>query len=110
VCGLGHARPFVPTYLSRMIQPPPSVGATIVKSIAANPMAMASSARPTTITIPTAVRQALERYKKPGQTYGEILLELMEEFPPKEFLEEMDRRFRSEKRFPIDQLLRDAGL
>lgn len=71
---------------------------------------MAASVRPTTITIPTAVRQALERYKKPGQTYGDILLELMEEFPPKEFLEEMERRFRAEKRFPMDQVLRDAGL
>ena len=71
---------------------------------------MAASDRPTTITIPTAVRLALERYKKPGQTYGEILLEFMEEFPPEEFLAEMDRRFRSEKRYPIERILRDAGL
>jgi len=71
---------------------------------------MAASARPTTITVPMAVRQALERYKKPGQTYGDILLEFMEEFPPAEFLREMDRRFQDEKRYPMDQVLRDAGL
>ncbi|MGP8075714.1 MAG: hypothetical protein ACLP8Y_03120 [Thermoplasmata archaeon] len=71
---------------------------------------MAASGRPTTITVPTAVREALERYKKPGQTYGEVLLEFMEEFPPAEFLAEMDRRFTREKRYPMDKVLRDAGL
>jgi hypothetical protein len=71
---------------------------------------MATSGRPTTITVPTAVREALERYKKPGQTYGEILLEFMEEFPPEEFLAEMDRRYRTEKRYPMERILRDAGL
>lgn len=71
---------------------------------------MSASARPTTITVPTAVRQALERYKKAGQTYGDVLLEFMEEFPPEEFLKEMDRRFREERRYPMAQVLRDAGL
>jgi len=71
---------------------------------------MAAGGRPTTITVPTAVRVALERYKKPGQTYGEILLEFMEEFPPEDFLAEMDRRFRTEKRYSIERVLRDAGL
>jgi hypothetical protein len=71
---------------------------------------LAANTRPTTITIPTAVRQALERYKKPGQTYGDILVELMEEFPPKEFLEEMDRHVRSERRYPMETVLRDGGL
>ena len=71
---------------------------------------MAASGRPTTITVPTAVREALQRYKKPGQSYGDILLEFMEEFPPKEFLKEMDRRFRTERRYPMESVLRDAGL
>ncbi len=71
---------------------------------------MAASTRPTTITIPSEVRRALERYKGPGQTYGDVLLEFMEEFPPSEFLDEMERRFRTEKRYPIAQVLRDAGL
>ncbi len=71
---------------------------------------MAANARPTTITVPTAVRMALERYKRPGQSYADVILEFMEEFPPKDFLEEMDRRFHTEKRYPIDQVLREAGL
>lgn len=74
------------------------------------PSPMATGVRPTTITIPSAVREALERYKKPGQTYGDILLEFMEEFPSNEFLVEMDRRLRREKRVPMDQVLREAGL
>ena len=71
---------------------------------------MAGAARATTITIPRAVREALERYKGPGQTYGDVLVEFMEEYPPQEFLEEMDRRFREERRYSMDQVLREAGL
>jgi hypothetical protein len=71
---------------------------------------MATDTQPTTITVPRAVRESLERYKKPGQTYGDILVEFMEEFPPEEFLAEMDRRFREERRYPMRDVLRDAGL
>lgn len=71
---------------------------------------MAGGAEATTITIPRAVRHSLERYKKPGQTYGDILVEFMEEFPPAEFLEEMDRRLRGERRYSMAEILREAGL
>ena len=71
---------------------------------------MADATKATTITIPRAIREALERYKGPGQTYGDVLVELMEEYPPEEFLEEMDRRLRLERRYSMDQVLREAGL
>jgi hypothetical protein len=83
---------------------------TIVTSIGLTLSTMAASARPTPIAVPTAVRRALEQYKRPGLSSGDVLLEFMEEFPPEEFLREVERRLRAEKRVPLDQVHRDAGL
>ena len=71
---------------------------------------MGSAIRPTTITVPTSVRRALERYKNRGQSYADVILEFMEEFPPEDFLAEMERRLRDERRYPMSKVLRDAGL
>lgn len=65
---------------------------------------MAADSSPTTITIPVFVRRALEKYKTHGKTYGDVILELIEEYPTKEFLREMDRRFREEPRVSLNEL------
>ena len=59
---------------------------------------MAADTSPTTITIPVFVRRALAKYKTPGKTYGDVILELIEEYPTEAFLQEMDRRYREEPR------------
>ncbi len=65
---------------------------------------MATDTTPTTITIPVFVRRALAKYKTPGKTYGDVILELIEEYPTEAFLQEMDRRFREEPRVSLSEL------
>ena len=43
--------------------------------------------RPTTITIPTSVAKRLKSYKSGGRSYAEVLEDLMDAVPPREFLE-----------------------
>ena len=65
---------------------------------------MAADTSPTTITIPVFVRRALAKYKTPGKTYGDVILELIEEYPTEAFLQEMDRRYREEPRVSLSEL------
>lgn len=65
---------------------------------------MAADTSPTTITIPVFVRRALAKYKTPGKTYGDVILELIEEYPTEAFRQEMDRRYRKEPRVSLSQL------
>ena len=65
---------------------------------------MATDTSPTTITIPVFVRRALAKYKTPGKTYGDVILELIEEYPTEAFLREMDRRYREEPRVSLSEL------
>ncbi len=65
---------------------------------------MAADTSPTTITIPVYVRRALAKYKTPGKTYGDVILELIEEYPTEAFLQEMDRRYREEPRLSLSEL------
>ncbi len=65
---------------------------------------MASHPAATTITVPVFVRQALAKYKTRGKSYGDVILEFIEEFPTEEFLAEMDRRFRVEARISLADL------
>jgi predicted CopG family antitoxin len=58
----------------------------------------------TTITVPVYVREALSKYKTPGKSYGDVILEFIEEYPTQEFLDEMDRRFREEPRISLSEL------
>jgi hypothetical protein len=58
----------------------------------------------TTITVPVFVRQALSKYKTQGKSCGDVILEFIEEYPTKEFLDEMDRRFREEPRISLSEL------
>lgn len=43
--------------------------------------------RPTTITVPASVARRLRGYKTGGKTYADVLEELMDVVPPREFLE-----------------------
>ena len=54
----------------------------------------------TTIRVPHSVRAALDRYRKPGQTYAEVLADL---------LEELDRQYRQGRREQLRQLIRDSS-
>jgi predicted CopG family antitoxin len=58
----------------------------------------------TTITVPVFVREALSKYKTRGKSYGDVILEFIEEYPTQEFLDEMDRRFREEPRISLSEL------
>lgn len=49
---------------------------------------------PTTITVPTSVARRLRLYKTGGRTYAEVLDELMDAVPPKEFLDWAERELR----------------
>ena len=64
---------------------------------------------PTTITVPTFVRKALDGYKQPGQTYADVLLEFMEEYPSERFLAEMERRAREEHTISLAELRQLQG-
>jgi len=65
---------------------------------------MAADTSATTITVPVFVRRALSRYKTRGKSYGDVILEFIEEYPTQEFLDEMDRRFRDEPRVSLSEL------
>lgn len=41
---------------------------------------------PTTITVPTSVARRLRTYKTGGKTYADVLEDLMDAIPPREFL------------------------
>lgn len=67
-------------------------------------MLVAAGTSVTTITVPLFVRQALAKYKTRGKSYGDVILEFIEEYPTQEFLDEMDRRFREEPRVSLSEL------
>jgi predicted CopG family antitoxin len=71
---------------------------------------MTADATPTTITVPTYVRRMLDRYRRGGRTYADVILEFIEEWPTQEFLAEMERRLREEPTIPIEAVLKKAGL
>jgi hypothetical protein len=62
---------------------------------------MGADGQSTTIRVPASVRAALDRYRKPGQTYAALLEELVQE---------LERVRRQERRERLRQLLREAGI
>jgi hypothetical protein len=65
---------------------------------------MATTDRPTTITIRSSTRHLLESMKSPGETYDELIQELAEEYYPPRVIAELKRRladFRSGRAKPI---------
>ena len=66
--------------------------------------------RPTTITVSERTRRLLESVKGDGESFDEMIQELLEEtFFDTEFYEEIQRRWRVEKRIPGKQVLKRAG-
>ena len=53
---------------------------------------MTTTDPPTTITIRTSMRQMLERMKRPGESYDELIHEVVEEYHPPEVVAELKRR------------------
>ncbi|MGP8078402.1 MAG: hypothetical protein ACLQD8_07530 [Thermoplasmata archaeon] len=55
---------------------------------------MSGSDTLTSIQVHESTRRVLQLYKKPGQTYENVIEEFVEQFPPESFLQEMERRLR----------------
>ena len=71
----------------------------------------ASLSRPTTITVSERTRRLLESVKGEGETFDEMIQDLLEEaFFDDEFFREIERRWRTEKRVPGRQVMKRAGL
>lgn len=65
--------------------------------------------RPTTITVTERTRRLLEAVKGEGETFDEMLQELLEEtFFDDAFYAEIERRWKSEKRIPGESVLQRA--
>jgi len=67
--------------------------------------------RPTTITVTERTRRLLESVKGEGENYDEMIQGLLEETIFDEaFYQEIERRWKSEKRIPGRAVLKRAGL
>jgi Putative antitoxin len=65
--------------------------------------------RQTTITVTERTRRLLETVKGDGESFDEMILALLEEtFFDDEFYEEIERRWRTEKRIPGRRVLQQA--
>lgn len=73
-----------------------------------NCLAMAS-AQPTTITVPVATARRLKLYKTGGRTYAEVLEDLMDAVPPREFLDWAERELRR-RAVPWSKVRQDFNL
>ncbi len=71
----------------------------------------ASLSRPTTITVTERTRRLLESVKGEGESFDEMIQGLLEEaFFDDEFFQEIERRWRVEKRVPGRKVMKRAGL
>jgi hypothetical protein len=67
--------------------------------------------RPTTITVSEKTRRLLEAVKATGESFDDLLQDLLEEtYFDDAFYQEIERRWRAEKRVPGHRVLRKAGL
>lgn len=63
-----------------------------------------STGRMTSIPLHADVLQQLQSRKTGGKTWGEFLLDLLEEFDPPEWLAELETRRRTGRWLPVGQL------
>lgn len=71
----------------------------------------ASLERPTTITVSERTRRLLESVKASGESFDEVIQDLLEESSyDEEFFAEIQRRWSTEKRVPGREVLKKAGL
>ena len=67
--------------------------------------------RPTTIPVTERTRRLLEAVKGEGESFDDLLQDLLEEATyDEEFYREIERRWTTEKRIPGRKVLRNAGL
>lgn len=67
--------------------------------------------RPTTITISERTRRLLESVKGEGENFDQMLQDLLEDtYFDEEFYQEIERRWRAEKRVPGPVVLKKSGL
>jgi len=64
----------------------------------------------TTISVHSSTRRLLESVKASGESYDELLQELVEAHYPPSFIKELRSRIKSSRRYPADQVFREAGL
>ena len=68
-------------------------------------------ARPTTITVTERTRRLLESVKGEGESYDDLLQDLVEEaYFDDEFYAEIERRWKTEKRLSGSKVMNEAGL
>jgi len=68
-------------------------------------------ARPTTITVTERTRRMLQAVKGEGETFDDLLQDLLEDaYFDEEFYAEIERRWKTEKRVSGVRVMREAGL
>lgn len=68
-------------------------------------------ARPTTITVSERTRRLLESVKGDGESFDDLLQDLLEEaYFDDEFYAEIERRWKTEKRVSGPKVMGEAGL
>lgn len=66
---------------------------------------------PTTITVSERTRRLLESVKGTGESFDDLLQDLLEEsYFDDEFYKEIERRWTAEKRVPGQAVMKKAGL
>ncbi len=71
----------------------------------------AALSRATTITVTERTRRLLESVKGTGETFDDLIQDLLEEtFFDEEFYQEIEKRWRTDQRVPGRRVLRTAGL
>ena len=71
----------------------------------------ATLGRATTITVTERTRRLLESVKGEGESFDDLLQDLLEEtFFDDEFFEEIERRWQKEARIPGRDVMKRAGL
>ena len=71
----------------------------------------ASLSRPTTITVSERTRRLLESIKGDGESFDDMIQDLLEEASYDEaFFQEIERRWQSEKRVDGQKVMKRAGL
>ncbi len=67
--------------------------------------------RPTTITVTERTRRFLEAVKLEGESFDDLILDLLEEASfDEDFYKEIERRWKTERRVPGERVLRKARL
>jgi hypothetical protein len=64
----------------------------------------------TTISVHASTRKLLESVKAAGESYDDLLQDLLESQYPEAFLDELRRRVRHSRRYAAAQVFQEAGL